>query len=64
MKPILKQFEEGICFACGEKLKEEYYIHYECAIAYSDEKSKRIKEYNLINEMRQDKRVNKLLNKK
>lgn len=42
----IKKFELGKCFICGKECGKEAYIHNECAIAYSDEKNKRIKEAN------------------
>jgi hypothetical protein len=40
----IKKFTHGKCFLCGEECKE--YIHSNCAIAYADEKEKRLKEAN------------------
>ena len=44
MKHIFaKPFELGICFICLKPC-DKAYCHYECAVAYSEEKDKRIKE--------------------
>ena len=43
IKPILQQFKDGFCFICGESCKS--YAHYDCCIAYDDEKEKRIREF-------------------
>lgn len=40
----LKKFEEGKCFLCNKECEKEAYCHYDCALAYSDEKLKRTKE--------------------
>lgn len=37
-----EKFEQGICFICMEKCDKNAYCHYECALAYSEEKGKRI----------------------
>jgi len=40
----IKMYKEGICFICNKPCDPEGYVHYECCIAYSDYKEKRIKE--------------------
>ena len=37
-------FIVGICFLCGYPCKEGCYLHEVCAVAYDDEKKKKIKE--------------------
>lgn len=45
MKHIFaKPFELGVCFICGKPCDKTAYCHYCCALAFSDEKDKRIKE--------------------
>lgn len=39
----LKQIKEGECFLCGEPCIR--YCHTQCAMAYSDEKDKRLREW-------------------
>lgn len=36
----LKRYEPKVCFLCGEKC--EVYCHYSCAMAFSEDKKKRI----------------------
>ena len=36
-------FKEGVCFICGEPCKPEHYCHFECALAYSEAKDRKIK---------------------
>ena len=40
----LRQLVEGECFLCFEPCKPTGYVHSSCAIAYEDEKHKRIRE--------------------
>lgn len=44
----VKQFTQGICFICQKPCTTEAYVHTECAVAYHDEKAKRIKDANAI----------------
>lgn len=39
-------YVEGRCFLCGktEGMELQFYCHYECAIAYTDDKDKKLKE--------------------
>ena len=39
-----RQFTAGVCFLCNTGCAQNNFCHYECAIAYSEEKEKRIKE--------------------
>ena len=41
----VKVYNKGICFLCGKECKD-HYCHYECALAYTDHKSKMLKEIN------------------
>lgn len=40
------QFTPNVCFICGEPCLEGTYAHSYCAIAYSDEKDRKIKQAN------------------
>jgi len=41
----IKEYIAGECFICKGKVEDpESYLHYECAVAYSDDKEKRRKE--------------------
>ena len=41
----IKRYVPGQCFLCRKPTEDkEAYIHYECAISYSEDKQKRIKE--------------------
>lgn len=42
----VEKFIKGICFMCKRACDSQAYIHYECSVAYSEEKAKRIKEAN------------------
>ena len=37
------EVKKGKCFVCNLKCDRDAYVHYECAVAYSDEMNKRIK---------------------
>jgi hypothetical protein len=39
-----ESIKRGTCFICKEECPLDAYCHLECAIAYDDEKTKRIKE--------------------
>lgn len=39
----VKAYIEGECFLCREKTEDEAYCHYECAIAFGEDKQNRIK---------------------
>ena len=64
LKPILKQFIEGECFICGEKVEKDHAVHFACAIAYADEKEKIIKEYYIKRDKIIDDRYEKRQKKK
>ena len=51
-------YTEGTCFLCGKKLDTEYYVHFECAIAYTDHKEMKQKEMNRMTEEALDKKYN------
>lgn len=38
-----KKFEKGKCFICMQNCDADAYVHVSCAVAYHDEKAKRIK---------------------
>lgn len=40
----LLPFTQGTCFICGNRCNLNNYVHYECAVAYENEKEKKIKE--------------------
>lgn len=40
----VKKYVKGECFICGESCSEGKFAHYECCVAYSDDKDKRIQE--------------------
>jgi hypothetical protein len=42
--PTPERFATGTCFICKKKCDEEAYCHFECSVAYSEEKNRRIKE--------------------
>lgn len=43
----IREFNPGICFICRTNIADaESYCHYECAVAYSEEKQRRIDEAN------------------
>lgn len=42
----VKQFIPGECFICLGKCDPKAYLHYQCGLAYYDEKEKRIKAAN------------------
>lgn len=39
-----RKITEGICFICGKPCDSNSYCHHECAIAFAEEKDRRIKE--------------------
>jgi hypothetical protein len=46
-KYIPQEFKPGECFLCGLACEKDCVLHYECALAYDDEKKKRLKEYSM-----------------
>ncbi len=64
IKPIdVEIYQEGICFLCQQKCHPKGYLHRSCAIAYSEHKAKTILDLQKQKEIKQDKYVNKVLNK-
>ena len=51
----IKEFVEGKCFICGKPCDPESYCHFECALAYANEKEKRIREAQIREDERKDK---------
>lgn len=41
----IEKFIQGQCFICKQNCQADAYAHFECCLAYFEEKNKRIKEY-------------------
>ena len=40
----LEKFVKGQCYLCKKQTQDDGYVHYDCAVSYSDTKRKRINE--------------------
>lgn len=47
IKPLeIKIYNKGICFICGKECEKDHYAHYECCLAYAENKELKLKELN------------------